>query len=341
MFPAQIPQTDPGELARCSDSGQFIAEEQHGHNESGKGDAVLVQEVHNALWKEPILRAMDYSNIEIRVRNGIVGLYGHVISGTNRQQAEHAVRSVGGVAGIENHLIADDRLLAEVATALGSLEHTYGCKFFTGVSHGVVLLSGTVDDSRTRLLAEQCAASNPSVRGVIDSVRVRGGGLNLPDLPFLQPSIGVEVFFLDGISGRLKQVLIDPDNRRVAAMTLHGRFEDRRQDPNSASNGDARPPERTLVLPMVAVRYLTTHSGFLNILSTQTDQYSEFNSADFLAPPTDWRPPYPYCPADVLFLAKQADATTPIPEQIESPIALALAHQVLKHEMLENDSLGG
>ena len=341
MFPALIPHTDPDELLRCRESHLFSNRQSQERDQISSADTALADEADNTLWKEPTLRAMDYNNIEIRVRNGIVSLYGHVVSGTNRHLVEEAIRSVEGIAGIKNHLIADDRLLAEVATALGSLEHIYGCKFFTGVSHGVVLLSGTVDDRQTRLLAEQCAASNPNVRGVINSVRIHGGRLDLPNLLFLQPSIGTEFFFLDGMSGRVQQVIIDPDNRRVIAMTLQGRFADQGQDLNALTNTGSRPPERTLVIPMTAVRYLTKGSGFLNVRHAERTEFLEFAAADFRVPPSDWKPPYPYCPADVLFPAKQPDAATPTLEQMESPTAVALAHQVLKDEMLENDSLGG
>lgn len=341
MFPAPIPQTDPDELLRCGQPGLLADGKRWGRDESSLADTDLAHEVDNALWNEPTLRAVDYNNIEIGVRNGIVSLYGHVVSETNRRLVGEAIRSVDGVAGIRNLLIPDDRLLVEVATALGSLEHIYGCKFFTGVSHGVVLLSGTVDDRKTRLLAERSAASNPNVRGVINSVRVRAGGLDLVDLPFFQPRIDAEFFFLDGISGRAQQVIISPDNRRVIAMTLQGRFAEQQQDSNSLTAGGSRLPVRTLVIPMAAVRYLSKSSGFLNVRHAERNQYAEFSPADFLVPPRDWKPPYPYCPADVLFPALQADATTRIPEQTESPLAVALAHQVLKAEMLENDSLGG
>jgi osmotically-inducible protein OsmY len=341
MFPALLPLTNPDELPRCREPSLFSQGTLQLRDESSPADADLAHEVYDALWKEPILRALDYDNVEIRVKNGVVGLYGHVLSSANQRRAEEATLSVSGVAGIKNRLIADDRLLAEVAAALGSLEHTHGCKFFTGVSHGVVMLSGTVDNPETRLLAEQCAASNPNVRGVINRVWIRGGGLELPDLPFLQPHMGAEFFYLDGMSGRAKRVIIDPDNRRVAGMTLQGRFIDRWQDSNSLNDGGLRSPERTLVVPMTAVRYLTRDSGFLNIRYAQSIKYLEFHAADFLVPPRDWKPPYPYCPADVLFPLKQTDAMAQAPELIESPIALALAYQVLKDEMLENDSLGG
>src|SRR5512135_2343677 len=177
MFPAQMPQTDPDELLRCRDSSPFS-------DESSPADMDLAHEVDNALRQDVILRAVDYGSVEIRVRDGIVSLYGHVVSRTNRQRVENTIRGLHGIAGIKDHLIADDRLLAEVATSLGLLEHTYGCKFFTGVSHGVVMLSGTVDDTKTRLLAEQWVAGNPNVRAVINSVRVRASGSHLADLPF-------------------------------------------------------------------------------------------------------------------------------------------------------------
>lgn len=341
MFPAQVPQTDPGELLKCRDSSPFGGERWQNGDEGAKADAALAQEIDNALWQQPILRALDYNNIEIRVKNGSASLYGHVVTATNGHQVENTARAVKGVLGIKNHLIADDRLATEIANALASLEHTYDCKFFTGVSHGVVILSGTVDDTGTKLLAERIAAGNPNVRGVINSVRVRGGGLDLPDLPLFEPHTGAEFFFLDGRSGRVRQVIINPDNRRVVAMVLQVRFGDQQQELKSSGNGEARTPDRSLVLPMSVVRYLTTASGFLNIRSTQSNQYPEFNSADFQTPEKGWTPPYPYCPADVLFPAKQADALTQNPEQIESPIEVAMAHQVLKDQLLENDSLGG
>lgn len=341
MFPAQIPQPNTTELERCRESTLLDEANPPGRDERSRADKDLTYEVDDALWKEPTLRAMDYHNIEIRVRNGILDLYGHVSSQTNRHLIEEALRRVDGLAAIHDHLVADDQLLAEVAAALGSLEYASGSKFFTGVSHGIVLLSGTAGDPKARLLAEQCAASNPNVRGVINSVQVQGVISNPSDLPFAQPQIGAEFFFVDGVSGRVRQVIIDPDNRRVTDITLQSRFVDPQHDLNASRNSGSRPSERTLVIPMQAVRYLTAHSGSLNVRSSQSDQYSEFDPADFLIPQSEWKPPYPYCRADVLFRAKEVQASPQGPEQTQSPVALALAHQVLKDEMLENDSLGG
>ncbi len=342
MFPEQIPRTDPDELSRSRDSIQLIAEDQMGRTENTKADAALAQEVDQALWKNAAFRATDYDNIEVRVRGGIVYLYGHVSSLTNQHRAERAIQTLPGLLGVNNYLIPDDRLLAEVATALGSLENTYDCKFFTGVSHGVVLLSGDVGDAKMILLAEKCAASNPNVRGVINSVRVRGSDSDLQDQPFLQPSIGEEIFFLNGISGVVRQVIINPNNRRVVAMTVWGRFADQRQELTSLNNGETRSPERLIVLSMNLVRYLTKVSGFLTISSNEKERYMDFDPASFRTPNVEWVPPYPYGSEDVLFPIEYQDVDDQIVQQLyRSPFGVSMEDHLLREQLLANDSLGG
>ena len=307
MFPAQIPQTDTDELLRCGDSSQSLAEGRKSQNENTKADTSLAHEVDHALWRDAAFRATDYDNIDVRIRGGIVSLNGHVSSLTNLHQAERSLQIIPGLLGVSNHLIPDDQLLAEVSTALGSLESAHDCKFFTGVSHGVVFLSGNVENTNIKLLAEKCASANPNVRGVINSIRTPRSDLDLPEEPFLQPSIGEEIFFLDGVSGTVQQVIINPDNRRVVAMTLRGRFENQRQELKSLNKGEARPAERTIFLTLNSVRYLTKVSGFLYINSNEKNRYMDFDPAHFITPEKDWKAPYPYCPDDVLFLIEQQD----------------------------------
>src|SRR6202142_498386 len=301
MFPEQIPRTDPGELIRCRESSQSMLESQMEDNKSTKADTAMAHEVDNALWKDATFRATDYDHISVRVIGRIVYLFGHVISLTNQHRAERALQSIPHLLGVNNYLIPDDQLLAEVSSALGSLEHAYNCKFFTGVSHGVVLLSGNVNDAKLILLAEKCASSNPNVRGVINSIRIEGGDLDLQNQPFLQPSIGEEIFFLNGVSGSVKQVIINPDNRRVIAMTVQGQFTDQRQELKSFNNGEARPTERLIVISVNLIRYLTKDSGFLYINSYERERYENFEPALFRTPNSSWVPPYPYCTKEVLF----------------------------------------
>ena len=331
MFPEQIPRTDLGELLRCRDSNQKKMESRTREDKSVKADTALVLEVDNALWKDATFRATDYDNISVRVIGKIVYLFGHVISLTNQHRAERALQSIPNLLGVNNYLIPDDQLLAEVTSALGSLEHTYDCKFFTGVSHGVVLLSGNVNDAKLILLAEKCASSNPKVRGVINSVRMEDGDLDLKNQPFLQPIIGEEIYFLNGISGSVKQVIINPDNRCVIAMTIQGQFTDQWQELKSFNNGEARPPERLIVIPMKLIRYLTRDSGFLYINSDERERYENFEPALFRIPNSGWVPPYPYCIKEVLFPFD----TQAIDDEVVT------GDQLLREQLPANDSLGG
>ena len=84
---------------------------------------------------------------------------------------------------------------------------------------------------------------------------------------------------------------------------------------------------------MSAVKHLTNSSGFLSIPSTDLTNYQVLDTSQYILPNNDWTPPYPYCPADVLFpvayLKNQASAMFKVQEM------------KLHDELLYNDSLGG
>lgn len=341
MFPAHISTINPDEFSRCEERSQMTVQGKS-PSKIQKTDAAIKETVDRAIWKDDVLRAIEYSEIAVHVKNGIVYLDGHIVSTTSQSRVENAIRAIPGILGIENNLVLDDKLTSEVAASLGTLEHTYGCKFFTGASHGVVSLNGMVSDENVKLLAEKCVASNPNVRGVINNVSVFGAEAELTDQPFLQPTIGEIIYFLDGISGVVKQVIIDPDNRRVVAMTVQGQFADQQQDLKSLKNSEARSPERLVVLSMDLVRYLTKVSGFLYINSNERERYTDFDPAFFHAPDVDWTPPYPYCPDDVLFPIEKWEAKHQIWEKpSQSPLTIALKEQLLWEQLLADNNLGG
>src|SRR3972149_10315302 len=64
----------------------------------------------------------------------------------------------------------------------------------------------------------------PGVRGVINSVRAPGVDLEAEDQRFLQPVIGEQIYFRDGLLGIVQRVIINPNNRRVVAMVVRGRY---------------------------------------------------------------------------------------------------------------------
>jgi hypothetical protein len=199
-----------------------------------------------------------------------------------------------------------------------------------------------VSDENVKLLAEKYASANPNVRGVINNVRVTGAEPGPEDQPFLQPTIGEIIHFLDGVSGVVKQVIMNPNNRRVIAMTVQGRFADQGNGSNSPSDGRARLPEQLIAVPMSLVRYLTRVSGFLYIRSNEKNRYMDFVSSYFAVPNKDWVPPYPYCSDEVLFPVEYQDSDIRIGfEPHRFPYAAISEEASLGRQPVANDSLGG
>ena len=117
------------------------------------------------------MRALDYYEIDVHVKNRVAYLNGHIVGSSSQNRIKNALQGISGIQEIKNNLVLDDKLTLEVAGSLGKLEHTFNCKFFTGVSHGVVVLNGEVNNIDIRKSAERCAASHPKVRGVINYIQ--------------------------------------------------------------------------------------------------------------------------------------------------------------------------
>ena len=341
MSPAQIPEKTSSDFSRCEERGHLI---NHGKNltPGQKTDGAIKATIDRALWNDDVLRAIEASEIEVHVKDRVVHLNGHIASTTSQRRIQNAIGAIPGLLGIQNNLIMDDKLTLEVAGSLGTLEHTYGCKFFTGASRGVVSLNGRVSHEDVKLLAEKCVASNPHVSAVINNVHVLGAEREPQQSPFLQPTVGEVVYFLDGISGVVRQVIINPNNRRVVAMIIWAQFADQRQELKSLNSGNALSPERLVVVPMDAVRYMTKISAFLHISSKETRRYRDFDLTHFSPPANDWKAPYPYCPDDVLFPVEKRKVEYQILEQRpQSPRVVAWVEPPLSEELLASDSLGG
>lgn len=338
MVATQLPKINDV-FSRCEESRQ-ITDYGTSLSSSQKTDAAIKGAIERAITNDDVLRAIEYYEIDVQVRNGVVYLHGHIVSTTSKGRIENAIRSIPGIQGIQNNLVLDDKLTLAVATSLGELEHSYDCKFFTGASHGVISLNGNVSDENVKLLAEQCVSSNPNVRGVINNVRVIGAEQARHNQRFLQPMIGETIYFLDGVTGVVKQVIINPNNRRVVGMTIRGLFVDRKEG-KSLNKAEVHSTERLVILSMDLLRHLTKVSGFLNISSTESSRYLDFDSASFCAPNVDWTPPYPYCPDDVMFPVEQREVEDQILEQLPPPLVVASPEQALWEQLLADDSLGG
>jgi len=307
-----------------------------------KTDAAIKEKINNALWKDDVLRALEYYEIDVHVKNGIAYLNGHIVGSSSQSRIENAIRAIPGIQEIKNNLVLDDKLTLEVAGSLGKLEHISNCKFFTGVSHGVVVLNGEVDSTDVRLRVEQSAASNPRVRGVINAIRVPGVDLGKQDRRLVQPPIGKKIYFLDGIFGIVRKVVINPDNRRVVAITIRGHFDEIQRNLTLSDINGRQSEEQSLVIPMSVMGHVTNNSGFLTIQSSEDTNYQEFDASLFTAPNIDWTPPYPYCPDDVLFPIAYQQVDKKI-ENVSNQVSPKpkTEMQKMSEELLYNDSIGG
>jgi osmotically-inducible protein OsmY len=325
MDQEQVLHTDVDKFYRCEEQAWAGTGDLKNHDRIQEMDAELKEKLDHALWKDDVLRVTDYNEIDIHVKNGIVYLSGHILSTTNWHRVEKALSHITGIHGIISNLVMDDELIREVATSLGQLEQRCHCKFFTGASNGFIILNGEVSNTNLRLQAEQSAASHPKVRGVINYVRVPGVDFDGQDNRIMQPPIGKEILFSDGVSGIVQQVVINSGNRRVIAMIIQGQIYASSQNLTLSNNSTAQAAKQIMVIPANIIEYLTKNSGFLTIKSTDFTKYQKFDASRFTAPAKGWVPPYPYCPEEVLF-----------------PVEYQSAKDKLQNEdLLANDSLGG
>ena len=167
-----------------------------------------------------------------------------------------------------------------------------------------MVLTGEVSSTALRDQVERRAGEIPWVRGVINGISVSGIVLPPEDHRFLQPVIGKELLFKDDLSVIIQKVIINPNNRRVVAMVVKGRFPDALQQSQPGYRREERSPEQLMVLPVRLILHLARSSGFIQINSTDTTEFKIFEPTWYITPDKDWLPPYPYCTDEVLFVAE-------------------------------------
>ena len=162
MSPTELPGINSDEFSRCEERGQ-ITNLGKSLSKTQQIDAVIKDAIYHAFWKDNVLRAIEYYELDVHVKNETVYLYGHIVSTGSQLRIMNAIQTVPNILEIKNHLVLDDKLTQEVATSLGKLEHTYGCKFFTGASHGDFLPSNVASQT---LLARPSQLSMPKSREI-------------------------------------------------------------------------------------------------------------------------------------------------------------------------------
>jgi osmotically-inducible protein OsmY/sporulation protein YlmC with PRC-barrel domain len=263
-------------------------------------DSAIAADVDQALWSDEVIRALDIETIDVAVRDGVVTLSGYATTPTSKARAERAARQVPGVLRVENEIVTDAEVVTAVAQALARDERTRRARIFVNAEHGVVRLSGEIENPDVRAAAEEIAAGVPQVRGVINDIQTPGVVVDPAKQRVLQPRIGQHVYAEDGFLGHVERVIVSPRHRRVTAFVVRGSFSDLERTGASTQLGDMPPEERRVVIPIEAVDDVTVSGVMLKISGTDATRYPDFDSNDFVAPDALWQPPYPYTHADVL-----------------------------------------
>ena len=277
-------------------------------------DKELERAVKEAVLAEPVLRdLLTYRRVSVEVQSGVVTLRGHAPTASRRRMIEHIARSVPGSQGVVNHILADDALDSQVAQALARDPRTRPEIILVHTSRGYVYLRGTVMDESVRTAAEEVAASVAGVRGIVNSIRVRGER-SVPNRPrLLQPIVGGPVYSSDNVRlGSVEQVVIDPRSRRLSAVIVEGAFPDPER-----SHPDAFPDEwpkqrRTVILPVQHIAKSTIGGTFLNVTALEAAGEADVQTDASLRPAGAWQPPFPYRVEDVLLVGDHT--ATPLVE---------------------------
>jgi len=101
MFPAQIPRINPDDFSRCEEQRQ-MTDHERSRSPIQKTDAAIKEYIDHAFWKDDVLRAIEYSEIGVHVKNGVVYLNGHITSNTSQRRIRIAIRAIPGILGIKD-----------------------------------------------------------------------------------------------------------------------------------------------------------------------------------------------------------------------------------------------
>ncbi len=138
-------------------------------------DEELTAEIINVWMADPAVQAiLTYSDVRATVHDSVAVLEGYVWSSAQRRRLEAMARSVPGVLGICNKIVADDELYEAVTRALAEDPRTWERDIRVQSYLGIIHLHGAVPDKETRAAAARVAAQVPEVKDVINLVEVTG-----------------------------------------------------------------------------------------------------------------------------------------------------------------------
>lgn len=142
-----------------------------------KRDDEITRNVQYALYNYDPLPATDYYGIEVETSDGVVKLRGNVRFPATISELERVTKGLAGVLGVKNLLISDREIELEVAAALARDPLTRPLGLVITAFVGRVRLEGKVPSPEVRKTALKIARETKGVRGVVDALTLRPGGV--------------------------------------------------------------------------------------------------------------------------------------------------------------------
>ena len=138
-----------------------------------RADAEIENELWEALHADESIPPVDLSGMRLEVSEGVVRLEGNSRSSTAISDAERTVRSVGGVAGLDNRLVSDWDIDLAVASYVVGVSPELSGSVSAHTQLGTVQMEGWVPSADTRQTIIQAVGSIDGVLGVEDGMEVR------------------------------------------------------------------------------------------------------------------------------------------------------------------------
>lgn len=270
-----------------------------------QSDDVLTATLLHALGAVHLLGQGDLAHLHLTVNQGVATLTGHVVRSSDKAQAAALASKTPGVCAVVNQLVVDSELMIEVAQTLGHDQQTQAEQIQVNVQHGVVYLGGTVNQAAVRAAAAQIAARIPQGRGIINAIKTPGFVIDPDEERFVQPQIEHEIYATDGLVGRIQQVVINPQTRRVTAVVIRPQLAVAQALTWAQVPTERLPSQRPILIPIGRLRCALSGALFLTVSGNTATHFVDFNAYRFAAPPADWQPPFPYRSADLLFAGAQ------------------------------------
>jgi len=260
-------------------------------------DANILAEIWKAVRHYETIRALDMDNFSISVENGLVLLTGHVSKKYHRELIEEIAYSMPGVKTVHSKLVIDSDLIHQVVERLSKDERTRPLILPVGCSHGWVRLGGEVPGRDLQKVAEEIAAQEPFVRGVLSRPRLIGENPE-PERLAVQPQIQAKVYDYNRQEGVVTQVVIQPRNRLVAYVVV-----------SASGFNDGKSVFYEYLVPVEAMEVVNRESILLKRNGPPLNAFPAFEPSDYPLTPSDWQPPYPYMSGTVRWPCGQREGT--------------------------------